>query len=100
MGSAIAHQFGINQSGSTARSFRFIAVDEAFSKLDPEKSKYLMELCKQLQLQLMVVTPLDKIHVVEDYVSVIHYVENKNKRNSDVIDMSIMEFKDRKKAKA
>ena len=100
LGSAIAHQFGINQSGSTARSFRFIAVDEAFSKLDPEKSKYLMELCKQLQLQLMVVTPLDKIHVVEDYVSVIHYVENKNKRNSDVIDMSIMEFKDRKKAKA
>jgi uncharacterized protein YPO0396 len=100
LGSAIAHQFGINQSGSTARSFRFIAVDEAFSKLDLEKSKYLMELCKQLQLQLMVVTPLDKIHVVENYVSVIHYVENKNKRNSDVIDMGIMEFKERKKVKA
>ena len=100
LGSAIAHQFGINQNGSTARSFRFIAVDEAFSKLDPEKSKYLMELCKQLQLQLMVVTPLDKIHVVENYVSVIHYVENKNKRNSDVIDMGIMEFQERKKAKA
>jgi uncharacterized protein YPO0396 len=99
LGSAIAHQFGINQNSGTSRSFRFIAVDEAFSKLDPEKSKYLMELCKQLQLQLMVVTPLDKIHVVEDYVSVIHYVENKNKRNSDVIDMSIMEFKERKKAK-
>ncbi|MFN8286262.1 MAG: SbcC/MukB-like Walker B domain-containing protein [Chitinophagales bacterium] len=97
LGSAIAHQFGINQSGSTARSFRFIAVDEAFSKLDPEKSKYLMELCKQLHLQLMVVTPLDKIHVVEDYVSVIHYVENKNKRNSEVVDMSIMEYKQKKK---
>lgn len=99
LGSAIAHQFGINQSGSTSRSFRFIAVDEAFSKLDPEKSKYLMELCKQLHLQLMVVTPLDKIHVVEDYVSVIHYVENKNKRNSDVIDMNIMEYKKQKKGK-
>lgn len=98
LGSAIAHQFGINQSGSTARSFRFIAVDEAFSKLDPEKSKYLMELCKQLHLQLMVVTPLDKIHVVEEYVSVIHYVENKNKRNSDVVDMSIMEYKKQKHA--
>lgn len=97
LGSAIAHQFGINQSGSTARSFRFIAVDEAFSKLDPEKSKYLMELCKQLHLQLMVVTPLDKIHVVEDYVSVIHYVENKNKRNSEVVDMGIMEYKQKKK---
>lgn len=99
LGSAIAHQFGINHSGSTARSFRFIAVDEAFSKLDPEKSKYLMELCKQLHLQLMVVTPLDKIHVVEEYVSVIHYVENKNKRNSEVVDMSIMEYKQQKKVK-
>lgn len=100
LGAAIAHQFGINQSGSTARSFRFIVVDEAFSKLDPEKSKYLMELCKQLHLQLMVVTPLDKIHVVEDYVSVIHYVENKNKRNSEVVDMSILEYKKQKKALA
>jgi len=99
LGSAIAHQFGINQSGSTARSFRFIVVDEAFSKLDPEKSKYLMELCKQLHLQLMVVTPLDKIHVVEEYVSVIHYVENKNKRNSDVVDMSIMEFKNQRNSR-
>lgn len=99
LGAAIAHQFGINQNGSTSRSFRFISVDEAFSKLDPEKSKYLMELCKQLHLQLMVVTPLDKIHVVEDYVSVIHYVENKNKRNSEVVDMSIMEYKKQKKAK-
>jgi uncharacterized protein YPO0396 len=97
LGSAIAYQFGINQSGS-GRSFRFISVDEAFSKLDPEKSKYLMELCKQLQLQLMVVTPLDKIHVVENYVSVIHYVENKNKRSSDVVDMPILEFKKRKNA--
>ncbi len=100
LGSAIAHQFGINQSGSTARSFRFIVVDEAFSKLDPEKSKYLMELCKQLHLQLMVVTPLDKIHVVEEYVSVIHYVENKSKRNSDVVDMSIMEYKNQRKSKS
>ena len=99
LGSAIAHQFGINQSGSTARSFRFIVVDEAFSKLDPEKSKYLMELCKQLHLQLMVVTPLDKIHVVEEYVSVIHYVENKNKLNSEVVDMSIMEYKNQRSSK-
>ena len=53
----------------------------------------------QLHLQLMVVTPLDKIHVVEEYVSVIHYVENKNKLNSEVVDMSIMEYKNQRSSK-
>ena len=45
LGAAIAYQFGINMKGKQPKSFRFIAVDEAFSKLDPDKSIYLMELC-------------------------------------------------------
>ncbi len=97
LGAAIAYQFGINQHGKQPKSFRFIAVDEAFSKLDPEKSHYLMALCKQLHLQLLVVTPLDKIHIVEPFISACHYVENKNKRNSVVYDLSIEEYHQKKK---
>jgi uncharacterized protein YPO0396 len=97
LGAAIAYQFGINMKGKQPKSFRFIAVDEAFSKLDPDKSIYLMELCKQLHLQLLVVTPLDKIHVVEPFISSCHYVENKNKRNSVVYDLTIDQYYEKKK---
>lgn len=97
LGAAIAYQFGINQKGKQPKSFRFIAVDEAFSKLDPEKSMYLMELCRQLSLQVLVVTPLDKIHVVEPFIKSCHYVENKNKKNSVVYDLTIEQYFEKKK---
>lgn len=93
LGAALAYQFGIEQhAGKQHRSFRFIVVDEAFSKLDPEKSRYLMDLCQQLKLQLLVVTPLDKIHVVEEYIQACHYVENKNRRHSRVYNLTIEKY--------
>lgn len=97
LGAAIAYQFGINHDGSQMKSFRFITVDEAFSKLDPEKSNYLMELCKQLHLQLLVVTPLDKIHIAEPYISACHFVENKNRTRSRVFNLTMDEYYKRKK---
>jgi uncharacterized protein YPO0396 len=97
LGAAIAYQFGINHDGSQTKSFRFITVDEAFSKLDPEKSNYLMELCKQLHLQLLVVTPLDKIHIAEPYISACHYVENKNRTRSHVFNLTMDQYRERKK---
>lgn len=97
LGASIAYQFGINQQGKQPKSFRFIAVDEAFSKLDPDKSQYLMQLCRQLHLQLLVVTPLDKIHIVEPVINACHYVENRNKRNSVVYDLTIEQYYEKKK---
>ncbi len=82
LGAAIAHQFGIFQPGKQHKSLRFITVDEAFSKLDPEKSQFLMEFCAQLNLQILVVTPLDKINIAEPYIHAVHFVEIKNKKHS------------------
>ena len=48
-----------------------------------------MELCRQLHLQLLVVTPEDKMHIVEPYISAIHFVKRNNNRNSIVFDMPI-----------
>ena len=92
LGSAIAYQFGISQSGMNTNSFRFICVDESFSNQDDEKSRYLMELCRQLHLQLLVVTPEDKMHIVEPYISAVHFVKRHNNRNSVVFDMPIRQF--------
>jgi uncharacterized protein YPO0396 len=97
LGAAIAYQFGINETNRQHRSLRFITVDEAFSKLDPEKSHYLMEYCGQLNLQLLVVTPLDKLNIAEPYIHACHFVANKNKRDSVVYNFTMDEYQERKK---
>ena len=89
LASAIAYQFGIRSEGQQRRSFRFAVVDEAFSKVDPANAIYAMELFKQLDLQLMVVTPLDKINLAEPYIHTVHYVQNREKRNSEVFDVGV-----------
>ncbi|MBF0206062.1 MAG: AAA family ATPase [Oligoflexia bacterium] len=68
LASAIAYQYGLHGSKAQERSFRFVVIDEAFSKSDEKNSRYAMELFKALGLQLMVVTPKDKIYIVEPYV--------------------------------
>lgn len=98
LASAIAYQFGIRNSNSDRRSFRFAVVDEAFSKVDPENSVYAMELFKQLNLQLMVVTPLDKINLAEPYIHSVHFVQNNNKKNSEVFDLPMEVYNAQKEA--
>lgn len=92
LGSAIAYQFGLTKDGLQSKSLRFIAIDEAFKAQDEDKARYLITLCKQLNLQLLVVTPSDNIHIVENDISFVHYVE-RNGNESRLFDMSIEIFK-------
>jgi uncharacterized protein YPO0396 len=96
LGSAIAYQFGIHSEGLNTNSFRFICVDEAFSKQDDEKARFLMELCKQLHLQLMVVSPAkaEEVAIVEPYIARVHFVQRKDNRNSIVFDMPIKQLQE------
>lgn len=93
--SAIAYQFGITREGKNTRSLRFIAVDESFSNQDEEKATYLMELCKQLHLQLLVVTPSDKIAVVQQFIAHVHLVQRVNNRHSVLYNMTVKELQDK-----
>jgi uncharacterized protein YPO0396 len=93
LGSAIAYQFGLTTDGLQANSFRFIAIDEAFKAQDEDKARYLISLCKQLHLQLLVVTPSDNIHIVENDISFVHYVERRG-NESVLLDMRIEKFKE------
>jgi uncharacterized protein YPO0396 len=61
LASAIAYHFGLNQENLGAKSFRFVVIDEAFSKSDDDNARYAMELFKNLNLQLLVITPKDKL---------------------------------------
>ena len=95
LSSAIAYQFGFTKSGLES-SFRFIAIDEAFKAQDEDKARYLLELCNQLHLQLLMVTPSDNIHIVENYISFVHYVERKG--NASVLyNMPNMEYQEESK---
>lgn len=96
LGSAIAYQFGLTKEGMQTNSFRFIAIDEAFKAQDEEKAKYLINLCKQLHLQLLVVTPSDNIHIVENDISFVHYVERRDDKISWLYDMPIEQFQEEK----
>jgi uncharacterized protein YPO0396 len=96
LGSAIAYQFGLTKEGLQSNSFRFIAIDEAFKAQDEDKARYLVSLCKQLHLQLLVVTPSDNIHIVENDISFVHFVERKEERHSWLYDMPIEQFKEEK----
>ncbi|RXK83671.1 ATP-binding protein [Filimonas effusa] len=93
--SAIAYQFGITREGSNSKSLRFIAVDESFSNQDEEKATYLMELCKQLHLQLLVVTPSDKIQIVQDFIAHVHLAQRINNRHSEMYNMTMKELKEK-----
>ena len=98
LGSAIAYQFGIHSEGLNTNSFRFICVDEAFSKQDDNKARFLMELCRQLHLQVMVVSPAkaEDVAIVEPYISRVHFVQRKDNRNSIVYDMPIKQLKEQR----
>jgi uncharacterized protein YPO0396 len=98
LGSAIAYQFGIHSEGLNTNSFRFICVDEAFSKQDDEKARFLMELCKQLHLQVMIVSPAkaEEVAIVEPYIARVHFVQRKDNRHSVVYDMPIKQLQEQR----
>ncbi len=94
LASAIAYQFGLNQEMTKSKSFRFVVIDEAFSKSDDGNARYAMELFKNLNLQLLVVTPKDKINVIEPYISSLHFVSNTPEGNySSIASISIEEYR-------
>ena len=78
LASAIAYQYGLQDTLRNERSFRFVVIDEAFSKLDDDNARYAMKLFEQLGLQLLVVTPMQQLHVIESFVHAYHVVVNNN----------------------
>jgi uncharacterized protein YPO0396 len=99
LASAIAYQYGLAQDDDQNRTFRFVVVDEAFSKSDETNARYAMDLFRQLNLQLLVVTPLHNTHVVEPYITAVHFVSNTPEENdSRVVSLTIEQYRAQKAA--
>jgi uncharacterized protein YPO0396 len=68
LASALSYQYGLHTETTLEKSFRFVVIDEAFSKSDDRNSQYALALFKQLGLQLLVVTPMDKLDIIKPYI--------------------------------
>jgi uncharacterized protein YPO0396 len=101
LASAIAYQYGLHDHATRDDAFRFVVIDEVFSRSDHDNSRYAMELFKELGLQLLVVTPMTGLHVVEPYISACHFVFNNAEGNqSQVENMELSRLRGRPRASA
>ncbi len=100
LASALAYQFGLEWGATRSRSFRFVVIDEAFGRGSDESTRYGLELFKRLNLQLLIVTPLQKIHIIEDYIRSVHFIHNEEGRRSMIRNLSIEEYRQEKKQRA
>lgn len=96
LASALAYQFGLSYGEPKSKSFRFVVIDEAFGRGDDESTQFGLGLFKKLNLQLLIVTPLQKIHVIENYINSVHYVSNTDGNNSEVLNLTVEEYKKKK----
>ncbi|HQR79117.1 MAG TPA: ATP-binding protein [Actinomycetota bacterium] len=75
LAASLAYQFGL-VSGRQTRSFRFVVIDEAFGRGSDESARFGLELFRRMDLQLLVVTPMQKIHIIEPYVAHVGFTHN------------------------
>ena len=96
LASSLAFQFGLEHNRIKSRSFRFVMIDEAFGRGSDESTRYALKLFNSLDLQLLVITPKQKINVIEPYVKTVHFVYNDAGRDSSLVSMRVEEFRKRR----
>jgi hypothetical protein len=108
LAAALAFQFGLgtgSQAGkgggkAAGRSFRFVVINEAFGRGSDESARYGLELFQRTKLQLLIVTPLQKIHVIEPFVSHVGFVANTSGDDSQLRNMTIQEYREERDRRA
>jgi uncharacterized protein YPO0396 len=93
LAASLAYQFGLEWGETRSRSFRFVLIDEAFGRGSDESTRYGLELFRRLSLQLLIVTPLQKIHVIEPYIASVGFVHNDDGSRSMLRNLTIEEYR-------
>lgn len=93
LAASLAYQFGLEWGVVRSRSFRFVVIDEAFGRGSDESARFGLELFKRLNLQLLIVTPLQKIHIIEPFVASVGFVHNDEGRDSRLRNLTIAEYR-------
>ncbi|MBC7309142.1 MAG: hypothetical protein GXY39_03700 [Actinomycetales bacterium] len=96
LAASLAYQFGLEWGVAKSKDFRFAVIDEAFGRGSDVSTRYALELFAKLGLQLLIVTPLQKVHVIEPYVHAIGFVDNPTGTFSRLQTMTIEEYRSRR----
>jgi uncharacterized protein YPO0396 len=96
LAASLAYQFGLEWGAVRSRSFRFVVIDEAFGRGSDESTHYALTLFSRLNLQLLIVTPLQKIHVIEPFVAAVGFVHNQDGQASVLRNLTIEEYRAQK----
>jgi uncharacterized protein YPO0396 len=96
LAASLAYQFGLEWGAVRSRSFRFVVIDEAFGRGSDESAQYGLSLFAQLNLQLLIVTPLQKIHIIEPFVASVGFVHNEGGCASMLRNLTIEEYREEK----
>ena len=77
LAASLAYQFGLDARSPRSRAFRFVVIDEAFGRGSDESAAVRPANCsRRMNLQLLIVTPLQKIHMIEPFVASVGFVHN------------------------
>ena len=93
LAASLAYQFGLDARSPLSRAFHFVAIDEAFGRGSDESARFGLDLFKKMGLQLLIVTPLQKIHIIEPYVAAVGFVHNEEGRRSRLRNLTIEEYR-------
>lgn len=93
LAASLAYQFGLDWDSGASRSFRFVAIDEAFGRGSDESTRYGLKLFRSLGLQLLIVTPLQKIPVIEPFVTAVGFVYNPSGDRSFLRNLTIEQYR-------
>jgi uncharacterized protein YPO0396 len=97
LAASLAYQFNLKWGVKRSKDFRFVVIDEAFGRGSDESTRFALTLFRKLGLQLLIVTPLQKIHVIEPFVASVGYVENRHGDASQLQCLTIEEYRRRKR---
>ncbi|MEQ7124735.1 SbcC/MukB-like Walker B domain-containing protein [Actinopolymorpha sp. B11F2] len=101
LAASLAYQFKLEWGAVRSKAFRFVVIDEAFGRGSDESTRFALALFRRLGLQLLIVTPLQKIHVIEPYVSAVGFVDNTREGDHSRLQcLTIEEYHERRRAHA
>ena len=98
LAASLAYQFKLDWTATKSKTFRFVVIDEAFGRGSDESTRFALDLFRRLGLQLLIVTPLQKIHVIEPFVAAVGFVDNINGNYSRLQSLTIEEYRERQLA--
>jgi uncharacterized protein YPO0396 len=100
LAASLAYQFGLDKGSEPSRAFHFVMIDEAFGRGSDEAAEFGLKLFRKMGLQLLIATPLQKIHVIEPHVSAVGFIHNEDGKRSFLRNMTIEEYRREKRSRS